>query len=263
MQVTLNLDLDGDGIANNVDGNSTVSPTISQALTPSSRFSDQLLGGTTSGTVVSKGTGTVTISNATPKPANGVTVVVTGPPSDRARIKLDGKGGSFRLPPGTYILTDPDKSSTVEVDAGGPAEYDLPVLGANTVIVVNGKTTIKETTDASGAVVSTNVTPISGTTTLNGSPLPVGQALPTYDVCYLFQVAAAAHEGTPIPSGVKTDLTNAANGNSPLGIILHSCFRSGGPSTLLIAKVSVKQVNPTTRQYTLTLTANGNADVYL
>ena len=44
--------------------------------------------------------------------------------------------------------------------------------------------------------------------------------------------------------------------------LLHDCGRSGGTAVLLIANVTVKQVDATHKQYTVTLTINGKTQTF-
>jgi hypothetical protein len=172
--ITLDLDLDDDGIANNIDGNSTVSPAVSAAREPSARFSDKALGGATSGEIVSLGTGIGVTVKDLPSPA-GVRVTVTGPTAQRATFRLDTKAPTFKLPPGTYTLTDPEAESSVETTTGGPAEIELIVGGAPLVIVVEAgeQATITERdNDGNGTVDEAEVTPAPGdVVTVNGVPV--------------------------------------------------------------------------------------------
>ncbi|MHB8577172.1 MAG: hypothetical protein ACYDCQ_17810 [Dehalococcoidia bacterium] len=107
-------------LQSNIDGDCSVRPPKSQATIASKRFCDVLLGGRTSGSIVSVPSGmTVAISDATPNPAEGVTVKVTGPRSQRVRVRLDKKAVTVALAPGTYTLTDPTLTTTVEAMDGG------------------------------------------------------------------------------------------------------------------------------------------------
>ena len=180
VSVTLNLDLDGDGIANNVDGNSTVSPAVSQALVASSRFSDKALGGGTSGRIslpLPGGISSVKVTDA-PNPA-GVTVVVTGLSGNKATLTVDGKAGNLKLAPGTYTVTDPAGEITIATLVGGPAEVDYTLNGTPVVILIGtgAIATITETTSG-GTLTDLRVQPTgTGLVTLNGGTLPVGRTI--------------------------------------------------------------------------------------
>ncbi|MBI4322298.1 MAG: HYR domain-containing protein [Chloroflexi bacterium] len=174
VSTTFNSDLDGDGIANNVDGDCLGAPAYANAS--NNTFSDKLLGGMTCGTIISRSGYAVAITDA-PNP-DGVQVVVSGSGTGKVRIQLDSKASVVKLGRGTYILTDPDQIITVEVIAGEPAEVDLTLNGQPVVIVigVGGKATITEITDSNGNLVGVQVTP-TGNVTLNGRPLTTGQTL--------------------------------------------------------------------------------------
>jgi Tol biopolymer transport system component len=168
---TLQLDLDADGIANNVDGNSTVTPAVSQATTPSARFSDKARGGATSGLIKStSGGATVTVADASP---GGLSVVVGG--SGQAKFTIDGKAGTINVnAPGTAILTDPPFTTELTMLVGeGTIEYlvngELVVVG-----VAEGATAVIVESYTSGTLSALNVTQPSGDpgeVTVNGTPV--------------------------------------------------------------------------------------------
>ena len=138
---TVHLDLDGDGIANNIDGNSTVSPAVSNFNTPSTRFSDKLRGGSTSGQIKSLLAGAVaTIADVSP---GGVFVAVTG--SGQGKFTLDGKAGTTTIPAGgTGTLTDPPGTTELSMIVGtGQIEY-----------VINGQTEVVDVFEGSTADVT-------------------------------------------------------------------------------------------------------------
>lgn len=196
VSATLNTDLDGDGIANNVDGNSTVVPAVSKASiactvgspTEPCRFSDKQLGGQTSGQVTIRpigmsfkftdATGTTTKGGSTVQA--GLTLVVTGGVGgSKVSLTIDGSPGTQRYPNGSYVVTDPAGSITIETVVGGPAEIEYTLNGAPVVITIaaGAVATLTETTTAGGVLTDVGLTPLVGTVTLNGQPLPVGQSL--------------------------------------------------------------------------------------
>ncbi|HST25471.1 MAG TPA: hypothetical protein VLJ76_05740, partial [Gaiellaceae bacterium] len=165
--VTLNLDLDGDGIANNIDQ----SPN-----TASTGFSDAARGGTTSGTVVLVPAGmTATIVDA-PSP-QGVQVTVTGPASGRVRLQITGKGSQTSLAPGTYIETDPNVSTTLQT-ISGLAELSFTLNGSTTLVdIPTGATAELTETITNGMLTQAVVDAEAGTITINGQPVSAGTNL--------------------------------------------------------------------------------------
>lgn len=124
-------DSDNDGIDDVID---------TDPATPSVGFSDIPLGGATAGTIESVPLNTaVRIHEATPGGVR-VTTTATGSvaPSARVVIKLTGKIGLEKLAiPGTYLITDPETSTTVAVETGGPAEVELTLNGSPIVVSIN------------------------------------------------------------------------------------------------------------------------------
>jgi hypothetical protein len=74
---------------------------------------------------------------------------------------------------GSYVLTDPDQTTTIEVSDGGSAEIELTLNGILVVFIVGdgGSLTFTETTDANGNDVGLRINSVSGNVTLNGSPI--------------------------------------------------------------------------------------------
>ena len=169
---TFKPDLDNDGIYNNVDGNSTVSPAVSQYNTSSLRFSDKSLGGTTSGKV-GPITGSPVFSFSDLPAPQGLQLACTG--SGKVSYTLDGKTGTGSLNcPGSVPVTDPD--ITIGTVVGGPAEVDEILNGTTIVIVIpdGANATIIETTSG-GTLTDVGVADVTTTgVTINGSPVTPG-----------------------------------------------------------------------------------------
>lgn len=249
-------DLDGDGIKNSVDPSET---------NPANKsFSDKPapLNGKTSGKIVSLDSGiTVTIADAVPNPAQGLRVTVAGPTGGRARLTLDGKSGTYRLRPGSYVLTDPPATITIEVSDGGRAEAEYLSGGQVVTIVIESNSTASITEPlAAGTLVT--VTVEKGTVTLNGTPVKPGPSLPIYDLCELTKIAKDASRGTEPPNELLTALKDAFVNKTPFGILVHRCGTSRGGSTLVIAQVISRQVDPRAPQkvtYTVRFTVEGHS----
>jgi hypothetical protein len=181
VQVTLDFDLDDDGIHNNVD---TDPP---GPFEPSTKFSDEALGGITSGRVLDKcvntaggpqcesqgfDTGiTVEVTDA-PDPNQGVRVVVSGPDNGFAKVKIDGSTGTYDLEPGEYIFTF--SSVTLEV-LQGRAKVEFTINNAPVVFGVEG-TVIFDETIVDGNLLQLKVTVFEGTVTVNGIIVPPGES---------------------------------------------------------------------------------------
>jgi hypothetical protein len=128
-----NLDLDGDGIHDDVDDD---------PLVYSTRFSDFALGGITSGRILGVDAGiTLQILDA-PDPLEGVKALVWGPAGAKARIKIDGSKGTYSLTPGEYILTT-GASVILEV-LQGDAAVRFIVDGTLVVVDVQGTVVFDE-----------------------------------------------------------------------------------------------------------------------
>jgi CSLREA domain-containing protein len=175
LAATLNLDLDGDGIANSIDGNSTVGTGVAEYATASARFSDKKSGGSTSGRLSKPFPGTITGVQVRDLTTGGVSVVVAGS-GGKASLTLDGKAGTIKLSPGQYVITDPP-TITVGVTAGGSAEIDYVVNGETvTVVVPDGSTADITETLANGALVGLTVLQTGGTVPVTLDGTPVGSA---------------------------------------------------------------------------------------
>jgi hypothetical protein len=108
-------------------------------------------------------------------------VAATGAVANNARVALalDGKPSQVKCAvPGTYVVTDPESSTTLAVEAGGPLELETMLDGSLVVIAVaeGGSATIVEGTDGSGAVTDLTVTDVAGDVTVNGEPMEPGGA---------------------------------------------------------------------------------------
>jgi hypothetical protein len=166
-------DGDGDGIDNVID----TAPTI-----PSTGFSDIPLGGKTAGVIESVPANVaVAIHEAIPGGVR-VTTTATGtvPPSARVVIKLTGKSQLEKLViPGTYLITDPETSVTVDTESGGPAEVELTLNGSLILISIaeGASATVNETTNSSGVLTDVTVSDVtgdSGDVTVNGTTVEPG-----------------------------------------------------------------------------------------
>lgn len=168
----VNLDIDSDGIHNDVDD---------EPLVASTRFSDSALGGITSGRIVGLDAGiTVLILDepdpAAPDPPRGVRVLVWGPAWGVARIKIDGSGGTYKLNPGSYVLT----SGSVTLDVlEGSAEVEFDIVNTLILVGVEGKVVFDEVIQ-DGDLLELTITVIEGTVAVNGVILPPGESLTLY-----------------------------------------------------------------------------------
>jgi uncharacterized delta-60 repeat protein len=174
ISATLNLDLDGDGIANNVDTNPTV---------VSTSFSDTKLPngsptGKTSGQIVSVSPGVGVKISYSPSPA-GINVVVSGS-SGRARLTVKGKSGTIRInAPGSGFFSDPAGTITLTMFSGGPAEIDETINGGLVAVIIpQGATALVTETTTNGILTGLNINQTAGTTpvTVNGALLSAGQS---------------------------------------------------------------------------------------
>ena len=168
---TLDPDDDNDGIEDSID---------TQPLVVSSRFDDTLLlGGKTSGLIVSQQFGvSVAITDATPNPGQGVTVVVSGTIGGKARIKIDGSKGVHKLiAPGTYVLSDPETTVTTQVILG-TAEIVFDTFSPPILVVVGvGETATITETFVNGILQSITVVAVTGTITVDGVEVLEGDSL--------------------------------------------------------------------------------------
>jgi uncharacterized protein YjiK len=160
-------DRDGDGIADGVDPLplNASNETFSDAIAP--------LNGTTTGTILTRGGKTIAIVDATPNPATGVQIDVSGMGSGPLQIQLGGKVATISLANGTYTVTDPAATSTVAVTAGGPAQIAAMFNGFPILIVVGGgsSVTYTEMSDASGKLTGFAIDAVTGSVTLNGDAI--------------------------------------------------------------------------------------------
>lgn len=166
IQVTLDLDLDNDGLRNNVD---------ESPLASTSDFSDQALGGVTSGRIVGLDSGvTIEIADAA-TPQEGISAVVTGT-AGNAKLRITGSKGTYRLSPGEYVLTA--GSVTLEV-IQGYAEVEYLINNTSVVVTVEGGATAELEEVFDGDELRTlDITVLQGTVTINGIMVEPGE--PTY-----------------------------------------------------------------------------------
>lgn len=187
VQVILDLDLDDDGIHNNVD-KAPPGP-----FEHSTKFSDEALGGVTSGHVLDKcvttaggpqcesegfDTGVIVEVTDAPDPDQGVRVVVSGPDNGYARVKIDGSTGTFDLEPGEHILPDEYifTSGTVTLEVlQGRAKVEFTINNAPVVVGVEG-TVIFHETIVDENLIELKVTVLEGTVTVNGIVVPPGES---------------------------------------------------------------------------------------
>jgi hypothetical protein len=169
-EIGYSADYDNDGIYNNVDGVCPPNPITPTMDFPSNQYCDVLLGGSSNGTIAAKSAGVaVTITNASPEP-EGVNVEVTGPAGGTLETFFQGKSSLITLEPGSYVLTDPDKTIKVQV-ISGHAEISYEFEGEQHVILIEDSSSAQFVEKEDGtATVST----LSGNVTVNGNTLTVG-----------------------------------------------------------------------------------------
>ena len=177
------LDTDGDGIPNIIDpdddGDGIEDIIDTQPLVASTQFDDTLVGGKTPGRIVSLQSGvSVVITDALPNPSQGVTVVVSGTPGNKAKIKIDGSKGVHKLvAPGTYVLSDPETTVTTQV-VSGEAEIEFDSFSPLVLVVVGtGETVTITETFVDGILQSITVVAVTGTITVNGVEVTAGNSL--------------------------------------------------------------------------------------
>jgi parallel beta-helix repeat protein len=173
VSVTLNLDLDVDGIRNNIDGECV--PLTSHALVSSKFFCDKALtsGKSTGGSIVAIQPGISVQILDFPDPF-GVKLGVFGPAGNKVTIKVDGSLATTNYFPGSYLLSDPELTTTIEVIQGGPAVVEFTVVGApsKTVVVIETGETARITEEiVDGSLVGATVTAVEGTITVDGKLL--------------------------------------------------------------------------------------------
>ncbi len=121
----------------------------------------------------------MTYSIADAPASDGVRLVLSSPPGPKLTVKLDGKKPTFKYGAGTYILTDPEATSTTSTLSGGPAQVDLDQNGATLVVLVAEGASVSVTEIPDGTYsLRTN----AGTVTVNGDPLAPGSTLVTFDL---------------------------------------------------------------------------------
>jgi hypothetical protein len=179
-------DTDGDGCKNAGedadDDNDRIDDVIDEAaLVVSDRFSDKPAGKTAGRITLIPGGMTVAVQEA-PNP-KGVRFIVTG--AGQARVRLDGKSGTWRLAAGTYVLTDPDAETTTETEVNGPAEIEMDVDGMVHLVVVEAGESAKviEGVDTNGDLAGFTVEALDGDVTVNGNTVSEGNSSITGEVC--------------------------------------------------------------------------------
>ncbi|HEX7167457.1 MAG TPA: thrombospondin type 3 repeat-containing protein [Acidimicrobiales bacterium] len=195
-------DDDNDGIADSID----LSPNAT-----SDRFSDLGAGGMTIGTVTRNGWDVAITDDA-----RGVRVVVSGSSDQKARIQLDGKPSSTRLNAGTYVITDPVETTTVETLTAGPAEVDVTVDGTPAVVIVEAGETANIVEGDDGSV---QIEAVAGTITVTGlsggdASLQPGETLGQV-TSLTGKLRMRASRGTFDFAGTLT-IGNASDGIAPL-----------------------------------------------
>ncbi|MFC0552054.1 lamin tail domain-containing protein [Planotetraspora thailandica] len=146
----VDLDADDDGIDDDVDV--TFPPGTSHADDPANQtFSDAVLGGTTSGSILSRGGRTLTVSDAhTP----GGILVNVGAGSVPAQFQLAGSGATIKLGRGSYKLTGSGKTSTVTTVDGEQAVVTVSVNGTPITLTVGEGGSVTYTEASAGGKVT-------------------------------------------------------------------------------------------------------------
>jgi hypothetical protein len=205
VQVTLNLDLDSDGIRNNVDV---------QPFVVSLEFSDESLAGSTFGRIEPEDPQSfvsfeVADSSSSEK---GVDLFVAEQSETEASVDLCSSGGSYSFGPGTYVLTC--NTVTIEV-IQGVAKVEYTVGGASVSIVVEDGSAIhlEETTDELGEVQQLVVLVQSGVAVVNDLPVLEGES----------------HNIIPVNIDIKPDsdpncINNDGHGVIPVAILTTGTF---------------------------------------
>lgn len=177
-------DDDNDGIADVID----LDPE-----TASTRFSDVILGGATSGEILAPLPAGFAVTVTDLGAPGGVHIKVTGSGPQEVRIALDGKLSQFFFKVGEYDLTDPTRTVEVKTTAGGPARIVLYIAGQPVEVIVEvGETAlITENTDNQGRLIDAIVKSLAGTVSVGGAQvgpntqvvlrLPSGCSAMTFD----------------------------------------------------------------------------------
>src|SRR5262249_26027121 len=119
----------------------------------------------------------------------GVQATVSGAGTTSVQVQLTGKAETIALPNGSYVLTDPDASSTVAVTAGGPARISALLNGfpVDIVVAAGGSISYTDTLGPTGALTGFRIDAVSGGVTLNGAAVTTPAALvgppATADAC--------------------------------------------------------------------------------
>jgi len=166
-ELVLDMDLDDDGIYNNID---------TLPYQDSILFSDSVLGGNTSGNVEPANPNELVeflIEDASEP--EGLVVDVEDLSGD-VKIDLDCSTGSYLFGPGTYVLTC--NTVTLEV-VTGIAQVEFSIGETTLLVVIQADSTVHlvETTAADGELLELNVTIERGAVTVNGVPVNQGQSL--------------------------------------------------------------------------------------
>jgi hypothetical protein len=131
------------------------------------------LGGITSGRLFTPLPAGITVQILdAPNPADGVRVLVSGPAAEKAKIKIDGSKGIYKLAPGEFILTS--GSLTVEVVEGN-AEAEFSIGGTLVVVGFDGTVVFNEVVQ-DGELIELEVTVVEGAATVNGLALAPGES---------------------------------------------------------------------------------------
>jgi Lamin Tail Domain/RTX calcium-binding nonapeptide repeat (4 copies) len=163
------LDADDDGVNDDVDV--TFPPGASAAADPANEtFSDALVGGTTSGKILSRGGRTLTVSDA--HNPSGVLVNV-GAGSSPARFQPAGSGATIALGQGSYELTGSGRTSTVRTVDGEQAVVTVSVNGTPITLTVGegGSVTYTEAS-AGGGVTGLSGIQRTGTVGIHADGMP-------------------------------------------------------------------------------------------
>jgi len=182
VQLTLDLDLDGDDIQNNVDGTISGQTPVSEVNDPSDNFSDELLGGTTSGNIQQRGEDRVwSISDEPDDPTTTTEIeglrIIVGPGIETAKAQGSGnctpKNPVLNFAPSGADIVLTCGSTIVEVNSGG-VEIIVTVDSLTITVDVgeDGSVTLDETDEQTIEISNTGTEPI--VLTVNGVSSTVG-----------------------------------------------------------------------------------------